>query len=143
VEEEGLSEVVELPGPQDLAREMAEASIFVLSSRFEGFPVALLEAMSKGMAVVSFDCPTGPAELVDDHRNGLLVPPRQVDALAAAMLELVEDDDLRRRCGPAALETAQDYRMESIGPRWEALLAELTQSHGQGGIAGRTARLER
>jgi glycosyltransferase involved in cell wall biosynthesis len=143
VEEEGLAEVIELPGPQDLAREMAEASIFVLSSRFEGFPVALLEAMSKGMAVVSFDCPTGPAELLDDHRNGLLVPPRHVDALAAAMLELVEDDDLRRRCGPAALETARDYRMESIGPRWDALLLELTQSPGPTGTAGRTAGLER
>lgn len=128
VDEEGLSGVVELPGPQDLAREMAEASIFVLSSRFEGFPVALLEAMSKGMAVVSFDCPTGPAEVLDDHRNGLLVPPRQVDALAAAMLELVEDADLRRRCGAAAFETAQSYRMESIGPRWDALLAEASQA---------------
>ena len=143
VEEEGLSDVIDLPGPQDLAREMAEASIFVLSSRFEGFPVALLEAMSKGMAVVSFDCPTGPAELLDDHRNGLLVPPRQVDALAAAMLELVEDDDLRRRCGPAALETAQEYRMESIGPRWEALLAELTEAPGPAEAAGRTAELQR
>jgi glycosyltransferase involved in cell wall biosynthesis len=132
VDEQGLSHLVELPGPQDLAREMAEASIFVLSSRFEGFPVALLEAMSKGMAVVSFDCPTGPAEVLDDHRNGILVPPRQVDALAACILELVEDFELRRRCGAAAFETAQSYRMDSIGPRWDTLLAELEQARSGG-----------
>jgi glycosyltransferase involved in cell wall biosynthesis len=143
VEDEGLSDVVELPGPRDLAEEMARASIFVLSSRFEGFPVVLLEAMSKGMAVVSFDCPTGPAEVVDDHRNGLLVPPRQVDALAAAMLELVEDSDLRRRCSQAAFETAQSYRMDAIGPRWEELLSELEEARSTGSVTDLAAKLER
>jgi glycosyltransferase involved in cell wall biosynthesis len=143
VEEQGLSDAVELPGPRDLAEEMAHASIFVLSSRFEGFPVVLLEAMSKGMAVVSFDCPTGPAEVVDDHRNGILVPPLQEEALAAAMLELVEHPDLRRRCAAAAVETAQDYRMESIGPRWEEFLAELEQSRSPRPVADLAAGLER
>jgi glycosyltransferase involved in cell wall biosynthesis len=135
VEEEGLSDVVELPGPRDLAEEMAKASIFVLSSRFEGFPVALLEAMSKGMAVVSFDCPTGPADVVDDHRNGILVPPLRIDALAAGILELIEDVGLRRQVGGAAFETAQSYRMDSIGRKWAALLVELEQSRS-GGIGG-------
>lgn len=143
VEEEGLADVVDLPGPRDLAEEMARASIFVLSSRFEGFPVVLLEAMSKGMAVVSFDCPTGPAEVVDDRRNGLLVPPRQVEALAAAMLVLVEDPDLRRSCGQAAFETAQSYKMDSIGPRWEELLTELEAARTTGSATDLAAKLER
>jgi glycosyltransferase involved in cell wall biosynthesis len=77
------------------------------------------------MAVVSFDCPTGPADVVDDHSNGLLVPPKDVDALAAGMIELIEDADLRRRCAAAAVETASGYTMDRVGPQWEALLRDL------------------
>jgi glycosyltransferase involved in cell wall biosynthesis len=128
VEEAGLAGSIELPGPRDLSEEMANCSIFVLSSRFEGFPVVLLEAMSKGMAVVSFDCPTGPADVVDDHVNGLLVPPRDVEALSAAIAEMVEDEALRRRCGPAAIETAGAYTMEAVGSAWKDLLHELERS---------------
>ena len=81
---------------------MAQASIYALSSRFEGFPLVLVEAMSKGMACVAFDCPTGPADIIDDHRNGLLVPAKDVEGLTAALMEMVEDEELRRRCGDAA-----------------------------------------
>ena len=109
---------------------MAKASVFALSSRFEGFPVVLLEAMSKGMAVVSFDCPTGPAELIDDRRNGLLVPAEDIGAFAAGLRELVEHEELRRRYAAAAVETAAAYTVEAIGRRWEALLGELAEARG-------------
>ena len=128
IAEHGLEERVLLDGPtDDVPGEMAQASIYVLSSRFEGFPLVLIEAMSKGMACVAFDCPTGPADIVDDHRNGLLVPARDVDGLTAALLEMVSDEDLRRRCGDAALETAQDYTMAAIGPRWDEMMHTLLQ----------------
>ena len=130
VVDEGLADVIELPGRRDLEEEMANASIFVLSSRFEGFPLVLLEAMSKGMAVVSFDCPTGPGEVIDDHRNGILIPARDVERLAAGIIELIEDADLRRRVGPAAVEAARDYTIEAVGPRWERLFTELAESRG-------------
>jgi glycosyltransferase involved in cell wall biosynthesis len=130
-EERGLAATAELAGAcRDLPGEMAKASVFVLSSRFEGFPLALLEAMSAGLAVVSFDCPTGPRDLVEDGRNGLLVPAEDVDALAAALQELLEDEELRRRLGTAAVETARDYSMDVIGPQWESFLAELVQARG-------------
>jgi glycosyltransferase involved in cell wall biosynthesis len=131
VAEADLSERVELPGRCDLAEEMANASVFALSSRFEGFPVVLLEAMSKGMAVVSFDCPTGPAELIDDHRNGILVPAGDVDAFAAGLRELMQDEELRRRCAAAAVETASAYTVAAIGNRWEGLLDELAEARGR------------
>src|SRR4051794_25214462 len=84
IAEAGLQERAVLAGPSDdLAGEMSRASIYVLSSRFEGFPLVLIEAMAKGMAVVAFDCPTGPRDIVDDHRNGILVPARDVPGLTA------------------------------------------------------------
>ncbi len=123
----GLRGVAELPGPRDLAEEIAKASVFVLSSRFEGFPLVLLEAMSVGMAVVSFDCPTGPRDLVQDGRSGLLVAANDVEALAAAIARMMDDEELRRRCAAAAPESVRAYSAEAVGRRWEELLAEVAR----------------
>jgi glycosyltransferase involved in cell wall biosynthesis len=133
IDRHGLAGVVTIErAARDLGAEMANASIYVLSSRFEGMPLVLLEAMSKGMAVVSFDCPTGPGDIVDHRRNGLLIPPNDIEGLADGISELIEDEALRRRCGAAAIETARAYTMEVIGPRWDALLRDL--------VAARAAR---
>ncbi len=113
------------PASEDLAGEMERASIYALSSRFEGFPLVLLEAMGKGMAPVAFDCPTGPADIIDDHRNGLLVPFKDVQALGEALLEMISDDELRHACGTAAVDTARDYTMEAVGPAWDELIDAL------------------
>jgi len=126
VDELGIGDQVTLAEPsEDIPGEMAQASIYVLSSRYEGFPLVLIEAMSKGMGVVAFDCPTGPADIVDDHRNGILVPAGDVERLTAGMLELVEDEALRRRCGAAAIETAREYTMAAVGPQWDEMLQAL------------------
>ncbi|MFI7704184.1 glycosyltransferase [Nonomuraea sp. NPDC049480] len=117
---------VELPGPSsDVGAELDEASLFVLSSRREGFPMTILEALSKGVPVVAFDCPHGPREIITHGRDGLLVPPRDVDALATAIGLLVDDERERRRMGRAALRTSGQYDRDVIGDRWTALLAEL------------------
>ena len=134
IDDEGIGEQAILAGPtDDVPGEMAQASIYALSSRFEGFPLVLVEAMSKGMACVAFDCPTGPADIIDDHRNGLLVPPKDVEGLTAALMEMVEDEELRRRCGDAALETARDYTMAAIGPKWDEMLQALLRERAQRG----------
>jgi glycosyltransferase involved in cell wall biosynthesis len=118
---------VQLLPATDMGTAMSEASIFALSSRFEGFPLILLEAMSKGLAVVAFDCPTGPGDIVDDHRNGLLVPEADVAALSRGLIEMIEDEELRRRCASQARESALAYTIDAIGPRWDALLSELAR----------------
>jgi glycosyltransferase involved in cell wall biosynthesis len=119
---------------KQLGEALAQASIFVLSSRFEGFPLILIEAMSKGLAVVSYDCPTGPSDIVDDHQNGILVPAKDIDALAEGMRELMADEPLRRRVAAAASESAKAYEIESIGPHWAELFTSLTNArNGQGG----------
>jgi glycosyltransferase involved in cell wall biosynthesis len=131
IREHGLEDSVELAGPAaNMGAEFANASIFVLSSRYEGFPLILIEAMSKGLGVVSFDCPTGPSDIIDDHQNGLLVRPhKDIEALSAALEQMVGDDELRRRCGAAAAETAREFTIDAVGPMWDELLQDLAQQH--------------
>jgi glycosyltransferase involved in cell wall biosynthesis len=133
VAEHGLEDQVALPGrAHDLGAEMERASIFALSSRFEGLPMVLVEAMSTGLAIASFDCRTGPREVLDDGRTGLLVPDGDEEALTRALLELVEDPERRQRLGEAARERAQELSLHEIGPRWDALLAELLAARAAG-----------
>jgi glycosyltransferase involved in cell wall biosynthesis len=126
IEEHRLDGSVVLAGSvADMEPEFEGASIFAMSSRREGFPMVLLEAMSKGLPVVSFDSPTGPREIVRDGANGLLVPYQNVRALAIALGAMIDDEELRRRCARGAIATAREYELSSIGSRWRELLAVL------------------
>lgn len=124
--EHDLYSNVFLMGPTaQLGEALAQGSIFVLSSRFEGFGMVIVEAMSKGLAVVSFDCPRGPSEIISDGRDGLLVPELDVAALGSAVAALAGDPRRRAELGRAAIETARRYDREAIGARWDALLSTI------------------
>jgi glycosyltransferase involved in cell wall biosynthesis len=126
IQRHGLSEHVILMGPTDrLPQEMAKASIFALSSRFEGFGMVLIEAFKCGLPAVSFACPRGPRELVEHEINGLLVPELDVEALADALVRMMDDEQLRRRCAAGALRTAEEYSMPRVAQRWRDLFREL------------------
>jgi glycosyltransferase involved in cell wall biosynthesis len=112
----------------NMARQMELASLFVLSSSWEGFPMVIIEAMSKGLPVVAFDCPTGPADIVEHGVTGFLVPAGDVQGLAEAMLELIRDRPKRQRFGAAAAERAKEYTSSRVGPRWDALIAEVERT---------------
>ncbi|TDC73737.1 glycosyltransferase family 4 protein [Streptomyces hainanensis] len=129
IDEHHLYNQVFLMGRSDqLDEELAKASMYVLSSRAEGLPMVMIEAMTHALPVVSFDCPTGPSDVITDGKEGLLVPPEDVDGLAAAMRTLMADEGLRAQMGDAALATVQAYSPEAIRDRWTALFESLASS---------------
>ena len=121
-----LSDQVQLKGQTDHIEDVLEAgSVFALSSFHEGFPMALVEAMSKGLPVVSFDCPTGPADMIADGRDGFLVPDGDIPAFSGALERLVADTELRRGMGSAALASSRRYEVGSIVEQWDQLFDSL------------------
>jgi glycosyltransferase involved in cell wall biosynthesis len=121
----GLSRRITLPGREpDAMAALRRADLFVLSSRYEGFPNALCEAMACGLPVISFDCPSGPADIVRDGVDGRLIPAEDVDALAAAMTELTGNAELRAAWAEQATAVASRFSVERIAALWERVLRD-------------------
>ena len=119
----GLKQRVAMPGRvADPRAVFGRCDIFVLSSENEGFGLVLVEAMSVGLPVVSFDCDFGPREIIAHGVSGLLVPPGDVAALAQTMGNLVADSILRERLASGGLEAVRQFDPDAILPQWEDLL---------------------
>jgi glycosyltransferase involved in cell wall biosynthesis len=137
VEAHGLQGRVFLPGsmvnPFPLLK---AANLFALSSRFEGMAGALVEALACGIPAVSFDCPSGPAEIIREGIDGTLVPPEDEQALAAALARLMRDDALRVQMGARAVEVRGRFHVDHIVRQWEAVFEDLItrQPSGAGSI---------
>lgn len=119
----GIADKALLPGAAGNVSEWYEsADLAVLSSRYEGFPNALLETMAHGNAVVSFDCDTGPSEMIESGTNGVLVPESTgIDGLAESLAALMRDDNERARLGAAAARVRETYNVRSIARQWTDL----------------------
>ncbi len=125
----GVSGSLEMPGHvTDVSGWIARSGIFALPSRYEGFPNALLEAMQLGTACASFDCPSGPRDLIEHGVNGLLVPPEAVDALAEALGRLALDPPLRQRLAREAAKVSETFAADRIYPLWTDALDAAYQS---------------
>ena len=103
-----------------------ESSIFALSSKYEGFPMVLLESMACGVPVVSFDCETGPAEIIENNDCGILVENRNVLKLAEALLTMMDDKDLRKKSGEIAKIKSANFSKSKIMTQWIDLFEYLT-----------------
>lgn len=125
----GISDHVVLPGHvSEPARVLRHADLFVLASRYEGFPNALLEAMVWGVPVIATDCPSGPRHIVRDGVDGLLVSREDVEALALAMQHLMSMPDTRHQFGARAVDVVQRFSIGDVLHRWSHLLAQCTPS---------------
>ena len=125
----GLQERLFLPGwAGNLPDWYARTDLFVMSSRTEGFPNALLEAMAYGLPAVSFDCDYGPSELIRHRENGLLVPTGDVAGLASSLDTLMCDAELRTQFGLNAKQRRDDFSIETIAAQWERLFITLCES---------------
>ncbi|NLS07807.1 glycosyltransferase family 4 protein [Rhizobium sp. P32RR-XVIII] len=120
----GLKRRVEMPGVTSSPGQWIEtADVFVLSSRYEGWGIVLLEAMAAGIPVVSFECKWGPGEMVTDQHDGILVEPENVDALADALDLVLRDSTLREKLAENAMSSAKSYSQERVLQAWDDLVA--------------------
>lgn len=110
----------------DIAKVYQQASCLVMSSRFEGLPMVLIEAKMAGLPCVSFDCPNGPAEVIRDEIDGYLVPAEDVDALASRLIELLNSRNMLKKMGELAYEDAcRRFSAEAIEGKWKNLLEKV------------------
>ena len=128
IEKEALQEVVFLHGrSNDIPKKLNESSIFIMTSEAEGLPMVLIEAMSAGLPCISYDCPTGPADIISNGQDGYLVDLNDEKKFIEMLIKLMQNETLRESMGVQAREKAKSYLPESIMPKWQALFEELTR----------------
>ena len=110
---------------EDVEAEYVNSSVFVCSSRFEGFGMVMIEAMACGLPVVSFDCPWGPRSIISNQEDGLLVESGNIDKLADAIMKMIHDGDLRSSMAHAALRNVERFRLDRIAIQWKQVFTSL------------------
>jgi glycosyltransferase involved in cell wall biosynthesis len=121
-----MENCVELCGVvSDIQDKYLESSIFVLSSLYEGLPMAMIEAMTCGLPIVAFDCEYGPRELVTNEYNGFLVEPQEVNSFADKIIQLIDNADLRTALGGNSIQKSKELAVDKIMNDWIALFEKL------------------
>lgn len=116
------------PPTNDIYNRLMASSIYVLSSRYEGLPMVLLEAMACGLPIVSFDCQCGPKDLLANKNAGILIPKGDIDGLSKAIISLISNKDKRQSMGISSYSEADKYLFNNIINRWVSLFESLINS---------------
>ena len=122
-----LENVITINTPtNDIISEYLNSSISVMSSRYEGFPMTLLEAAACGLPCVSFDCPDGPAEIIQNNEDGFLVKADDINDLADKIKLLIKDEFLRKDMGIKAKENIKRFSPDVLMKEWDRLFQQVT-----------------
>lgn len=125
IREYGLEDKIFLKGiEKNIGNKYLESSIYIMTSRFEGMPMVLLEAQSYGLPLVSFDCPCGPKDMIENGKNGYIVKFADVEGMVSKILKLIQNESLRKKFGNNSLKSVKKYSKEVIIQKWEELLNE-------------------
>lgn len=131
IDDHGLIHCIRLkPSTRNIEEEYLQASILALSSRYEGLPMVLLEGQSYGLPIVAFECKCGPRDVITDREDGFLIPEKNIELLAGRILQLIENEDLRKRMGQAARKNSQRFLEPVIMEQWERLFHQLETNRG-------------
>ncbi len=115
-----------LLGPtEQIQDEYMKSSLLVMSSRFEGFGMVLIEAMACGLPVVSFDCPCGPKDIIQDHVDGLLVENGNIDKLAETIIWMIQHPEQRKAMAAKAIDNVQRFKIDQIAEQWKSIFDSL------------------
>ena len=125
VKNKSLTHVVFTPPTNDIRSKLTASSIYVLPSRYEGFPMVLLEATAMSLPIVAFDCPTGPSEIVVNDRNGFLVPTFDETLFANKLDALISDPELRYNMGLESFKISRQFTFDNIFEQWERIISEI------------------
>lgn len=109
---------------QNIYNQYKNYSFLVVPSRFESFGMSIIEAMKVGIPVISFDCPDGPREIIEDSKNGLLVKNGSIEELVTKMEKMISDVELRKKIRENALLSLENYKLEKITEKWKEILNE-------------------
>ena len=128
IERHGLQDNTHINRPtHDIGTEYAKSSLLVMSSNYEGFPMVMIEAMACGLPVVSFDFKCGPKDIIKDGINGLLVPNGNIDALAQAMMKIMDNDTYRKELSLNARQVVSTYSEDTVMAKWVKLFNSLVE----------------
>lgn len=124
--ERGLQQTARINAPsKQIGAEYAASSLLVMSSNYEGFPMVMIEAMACGLPVVAFEFKCGPKDIINNHHNGIRVEEGNIPALADAMMELMQNSELRKQMSLEARKVTETYSEERVMRRWVTLFEPL------------------
>lgn len=115
----------------DIVKEYLNSSIYIFSSRYEGFGLVLAEAMSIGLPCVSFACPCGPRDIIHDGEDGILCENGNIQQLADGICKLIENEELRKEMGRKASINIQRYSLDNIMRQWDQLFKEVIRERDE------------
>ncbi|SIO49068.1 glycosyltransferase family 4 protein [Chitinophaga niabensis] len=126
--QKGLANTISFQEPtRQIIDEYTKAGLYTMSSRFEAFPMVLLEAMACGLPCISFDCDTGPRDIISNNEDGFIIPPGNITLLAEGIKKMISDVPLRKKMGDLARKNIKRYDINIVGEKWISLFNEIPQ----------------